>query len=119
MSNYFKLPDRKTVFVDCDETLVLWKDDPTDLQNSVIEVANGNLIVKFHRRHIELVKQFFAIGWNVIVWSQGGSDHAEHVVKACKLENHIHGIMPKPDVILDDKPIEAQGIRRSFHEDDL
>lgn len=119
MSNYFKLPDRKTVFCDVDETLIMWKDDPTDLQNSVIQVANGNLVVKFHRRHIELVKQFFAIGWNVIVWSQGGSDHAEHVVKACKLENHIHGIMPKPDVVLDDKPLEAQGIRRSYHEDDL
>ena len=119
MPNYFKLPDRKTVFVDVDETLILWKDDPTDLRNSVIQVANGNLVVKFHRRHIELVKQFFVIGWNVIIWSQGGSDHAECVIKACKLEDHIHGIMPKPDVILDDKPIEDQGIRRSFKVDDL
>lgn len=115
--SYWKLPDKKTVFCDVDETLILWKDDPTDLQNSVIEVANGNLVVKFHRRHIELVKQFFNIGWNVIIWSQGGSNHAEHVVKACGLDKHIHGIMPKPDVILDDKPLEAQGIRRSFHED--
>lgn len=119
MPNYFKLPDKKSVYVDCDETLILWKDDPMDLQNSVIQVANGNLVVKFHRRHIELVKQFYSIGWNVIVWSQGGSDHAEHVVKACKLENHIHAIVPKPDVFLDDKEIQDQGIRRSFKKDDL
>lgn len=117
--SYWKVADKKTVMIDCDQTLIMWEDDAADLSNSVIQVANGNLVVKFHRRHIELVKQFFAIGWNVIVWSQGGSDHAEHVVKACKLENHIHGIMPKPDVVLDDKPLEAQGIRRSYHEDDL
>lgn len=105
--------------VDVDETLVLWKDDPTDLQNSVIPVANGNLIVRFHKRHIQLVKQFYIIGWNVIVWSQGGSDHAEHVIKACGLENYIHAIMPKPDTVLDDKELGEQGIRRSFKKDDL
>jgi hypothetical protein len=119
MPNYWKLSDRKTVFCDVDETLVLWKDDPTDLQNSVIQVANGNLVVKFHRRHIALVKQFFVIGWNVIIWSQGGSDHAEHVVKACGLQDHVHAILPKPDVVLDDKGIGDQGIRRSFKVDDL
>lgn len=117
--SYTKLPDRKTVFCDVDETLILWKDDPTDLQNSVIQVANGNLVVKFHKRHIQLVKQFFAIGWNVVVWSQGGSDHAECVIKACKLEDYIHLITPKPDVVLDDKPLKKQGIRRTFKEDDL
>ena len=116
---YFKLPDRKTVFCDVDETLVLWKDDPTDLQNSVIPVANGNLVVRFHKRHIQLVKQFYVIGWNVIVWSQGGSDHAEHIVKACGLENYIHAILPKPEVVMDDKEIGAQGFRRTFKKDDL
>ena len=119
MPSYHKLPDRKTAFVDVDETLVLWKDDPTDPRNTVIQVANGNLVIKFHKRHIQLVKQLHDIGWNIVIWSQGGSDHAEHVVKACNLEEHIHLITPKPEMFLDDKPIEAQGIRRSYKEDDL
>lgn len=119
MNTYWKAPERKAVYVDVDETLVLWKDDPVDPDNNVIQVVNGLLTIKFHRRHIQLVKQFYAIGWTVIVWSQGGPDHAEHVIKACKLENHIHAILGKPDTILDDKELHEQGIRRSFKKDDL
>jgi len=111
---YFKLPDKRTVYVDVDDTLIMWDADINDPLSKVIEVMNGNLVVYFHKEHIQLVQNLYAIGWNVVVWSQGGSDHAEKVVQACKLENSIHAIMPKPENYIDDIPFEQQHIPRKY-----
>lgn len=115
---YFKLKDHYTAYVDVDETLILWKDDPSDPANKILQLENGDLVVKLHKKHIQLVKNLYTIGWNIIIWSQGGSNHAEAVIKKIGLENYIHAIIPKPTLVIDDKTLAEQGIRRSFYDDE-
>lgn len=100
--------------MDVDDTLVMWFADINDPLAKVIEVMNGNLVVYFHKEHIELVKALHAIGWNIVIWSQGGSDHAEKVVQATGLKEYVHAIMPKPENYLDDIPFEQQHIPRKY-----
>lgn len=116
--SYYKQKNGYTAYIDVDETLVLWKDDPTNPAYKVLSMPNGNLVIKLHKRHIQLVKNLYTIGWNITVWSQGGSDHAENVIKQIGLADHVHEILNKPMMYLDDKPFENQSIRRSFHDDD-
>lgn len=111
---YFKLEDKRICYVDVDDTLIMWNADINDPQSKVIEVMNGNLVVYFHKEHIQLIKDLYAIGWNIVIWSQGGSDHAEKVVQACQLENYVHVISPKPENYIDDLSFEAQGITRKY-----
>ena len=113
-TKYFKLSDKRTVFCDCDDTLIMWNADIDDPLAKVIEVMNGNLVIYFHRKHIQTIKDLHAIGWNIVVWSQGGSDHAEKVIQACQLENYVHAVLPKPENIIDDLPFEQQGIPRKY-----
>lgn len=114
---YFKLPDKRTVYVDVDETLILWNADINDSSSKVLSLENGNLVVKLHKVHIELVKNLYTIGWNVVVWSQGGSDHAEAVIKQIGLENYVHVVAPKPESYIDDLPFESQYIKRIYKDD--
>lgn len=107
---YFKLPNRETAYVDVDETLICWAKgkDIHDPKTKPIEVVNGTLIVYLHINNIELVKNLFTIGWNIIIWSKGGSDHAEKVILAVGLKDYIHAIIPKPTTVIDDKSIAEQ-----------
>lgn len=115
---YYKQKNQYTAYIDVDETLIMWNNDVNDPTTKVLDLPNGNLVIKLHKKHIQLVKNLYAIGWNVTVWSQGGSDHAETVIKQIGLADHVHEIMNKPVMYLDDKPFENQGIRRSYHEPD-
>jgi hypothetical protein len=92
----------------------MWNADLADPRSKVLSLENGNLVVRLHHVHIQLVKDLFAIGWNVVIWSQGGSDHAESVVKQIGLENYIHAILPKPESYIDDLPFEQQYIKRIY-----
>lgn len=115
---YYKQKNGYTAYIDVDETLIFWKDDPNDTSNKVLSLPNGNLVIKLHKKHIQLVKNLYAIGWNITIWSQGGSDHAENVIKQIGLADYVHEIMNKPQMYLDDKLFQDQGIRRSYHNDD-
>lgn len=112
--NYFKLADKRTVFCDVDDTLIMWDADINDPNSKVLSLENGNLVVRLHKVHIELVKNLYTIGWNVVVWSQGGSDHADAVVKQIGLANYVHVVMPKPESYIDDLPFEQQYIKRIY-----
>lgn len=115
--SYFKMSNKKTVYVDVDDTLIMWNVDLNDPQSKVLSLERGNLVIKLHKRHIDLVKNLYAIGWNVVIWSQGGSDHAEAVIKQIGLENHVDAILPKPEAYIDDKPFENQSIRRIYKDE--
>jgi phosphoserine phosphatase len=77
----------KIIFVDCDDTLVIWD------RSSYTP----------HQEHIDAVKRFHARGHTVVVWSAGGSEWAERVVKELHLEPYITLVMSKPDWYIDDK----------------
>lgn len=105
-----KLPDKNTVFFDVDGTLVLWETDctPELLEAEGIHFdrqVQKNIIKEMmvpHRVHIELLKEFKQKGKVVVVWSQGGSDWAETVVKTLGLEEFVDLVVSKPHWWVDD-----------------
>lgn len=104
------LSDKRLVCWDVDDTLILWDTEPENPLNINID----GLICRPHKKHIQLLKRLKAIGWNVVVWSQGGADHAANVVKHLKLEKYVDVVMSKPEVIFDDLPWEEQYIKRKY-----
>lgn len=94
------------LFVDCDETLILWgdaeheHDEEVKIQDPYIESCIVKVVI--HKRNIDLVKRNKGQGKTIIVWSAGGSKHAETVVKAVKLEKYVDYVMSKPNQYVDD-----------------
>lgn len=115
----FKLSDQRTAYFDVDETLVMW-----DTENAraidLVWIAPapdslvGGLKVARNEKHIDILKQLKQIGWNIVVWSQGGSDHAERAIEALGIEEYVDAILPKPELIVDDKEWEEQYIKRMY-----
>lgn len=81
----------RPLFVDCDDTLVMWK---------------GENYVP-HLKHIEMVKRFHKRGLPVIVWSAGGYEWALRIVKELYLENYVTAVMAKPMWYIDDLKVES------------
>lgn len=111
----------KTIFIDCDQTLVLWPIfcRENGLQAELIEkgirlgVNEGEstsyLKVLPNTSAIEFIKGLKAQGCKLIVWSHGGYRWAEAVVWALGLENIVEAVMCKPTLMLDDKPVSDLG----------
>ncbi len=120
-----KVPDKPTIYVDVDDTLVMWEGigqgDSNLMQNAVaveysvhsLHVVNGREIpveriltqlVIPNKAHIDLLKESKAGGMSVVVWSQGGSDWAEAVVKALNLTQFVDAVVSKPVAYVDDLP---------------
>ena len=106
----FKLSDKRTVNFDVDDTLIMWECDPDDPTVLYID----GLKCRPHLKHIELLKNLKAIGWNIVIWSQGGADHAANVIKHLELEKYVDVVMSKPEMIVDDLPWDAQYIKRKY-----
>lgn len=112
-----------TVFSDVDDTLVLHAFDPSDEVNAIdiifdttgttAERAFGQRKHKFHVvvhvEHVNFLRRCKAAGMKVVVWSRGGSEWAECVVRWLKLQPAAEGgdgtvdlVLSKPDQYLDD-----------------
>lgn len=76
----------KTLFVDVDQTLVIW-DGPTYTP---------------YQPHIDYIKASYVRGHKVVVWSAGGWKWAQRIVKELELEPYISLIMAKPAWYIDD-----------------
>lgn len=95
-----KVKTTKLTAFDVDETLVmhdLW--DP-DASGCFIEIEGVRF--KVHKRHVEQVKGHKARGHTVMVWSKGGADWAETVVRRLGLERHVDWVVDKPHWCYDD-----------------
>lgn len=110
---YIKMQDKRAVFFDVDQTLISW--DPLYGDQSLLLHCDGfqRYVSPIHI-HVELMKEFKAVGWQVVVWSAGGADHAERVIKLIKMEDYVDLIVSKPEVYVDDLKIENQGFKRVF-----
>lgn len=96
----------RIVMFDVDDTLVIW--DWRALNPDGIGLIKiGTEHVLPHTRHIELMRQFKARGHTVVVWSQGGHEWAESVVKALGLEDQVDLVMDKPNWYVDDLHVSA------------
>jgi hypothetical protein len=93
------------VFYDVDDTLLM----RTGRVEGAFELVGprGSIWYKPHLPHCKIIKELFAQGITVIVWSQGGSEHAARAVKALGLEQFVDLCMEKPHWVVDDKPVEA------------
>lgn len=126
---YKKLPEGQTAAFDVDHTLVIWEMDPVKLigvsSNSVEDLFDHQpkslahllreqpeeVLMNFRDRSfiirpiythvLQLVQQKIK-GLNVVVWSASGSDWAEAVVNALKLDDHVDVIQTKPHFVYDD-----------------
>lgn len=94
---------------DVDDTLVLW-DKPQDGQETItiIDPYDGHPVtLVVHKPHVKLVKDRYARGCSVTVWSQSGPQWAKAVVDALGLQEHVTHVRAKPFAIVDDLPAEA------------
>jgi FMN phosphatase YigB (HAD superfamily) len=121
----FVLNHDRPVYFDVDDTLVFWprtirKKGLQDEMHVTIGVSDwdesvqGNVVshtlaVVPNWEMIEFMKCLKAQGTAIIVWSHGGVRWAEAVVKALNLEEYVDVIMTKPNLMLDDKPVEHLG----------
>src|SRR5688500_2572538 len=96
------------IFVDCDDTLVMWDDKykKDDLSNCVLVAdPNSGFAVQLvphddHIRYIKNAKQFNH--QTIVVWSAGGWEWAKAVVEALGLQEYVDAVMEKPTMYIDD-----------------
>lgn len=116
---------------DVDDTLVMWgktdASDPdgvkfvcpagvcypdatkavfADIDQQAREVGGWVEHLKVHKKHVAQLKEHALRGHKVIVWSAGGEDWAEAVVKTLELEPYVTLVMAKPMWCYDDKKPE-------------
>ena len=102
------IPDRKlNVYFDVDDTLVEWAhmnstraEDPTALRG--LQPACSYVWIPIQEHIDELKRLSEEEDATIVVWSQGGSDWAEIVVKALCLEPFVDVCLTKPNIYFDD-----------------
>lgn len=110
-----KLLEKPSVYWDVDNTLVFaWSDIDEELRNKLQMVYIDSQMFFIHDKHVQKIKEFKARGHNVIVWSAGGADWAEMVIKALNIEQYVDVIAPKPFWYFDDLAVEEWIGRRCY-----
>lgn len=98
------IANESTVFIDVDDTLVMWGTVPGDEHVKVQSPHDGMYAtLRPHHGHIKVLKDRKARGSFIVVWSSGGFAWAEAVVKALGLGAHVDICMTKPHMFIDDK----------------
>lgn len=94
--------------VDVDSTLVL----PNESKYSGREVkvydavTKSYITMKAHEPNIRLLTEERYRGAVILVWSRGGYEWAENVVKALELEGFVDFVMSKPLTYIDDLDVQ-------------
>lgn len=117
------IPSVNSVFWDVDDTLVLWNPTKEQLEkdgidfecpaglflneeNNVTPGKPWTARLVPHKTHIEQLKKHKMRGHMIVVWSAGGYDWAEAVVKRLGLEQYVDVVISKPTWAYDDMPAE-------------
>lgn len=110
------MPDKNTMYIDVDETLVHWSFNQEDIDKT-IEVGGPDFIQRVlpNSKHIDALKHAKARGHVTVVWSAGGSGWSEAVVKALNLEKYVDLIVSKPNYFFDDLRPEDFMTNRMYH----
>ena len=105
----------KTVMVDVDNTLVYdTLSRPPSEESIEVVYVNGPLLVTPHKANIALVRLFYKLGYEVIVWSKTGEDWAKLVVAAVGLQKEVRLCLTKPLFFIDDQECEKWMGTRSY-----
>lgn len=116
---YKKLQDIDTYYFDVDDTLIMWRMNPSeDIMDRILMIEDhmGKVPVIPHNKHIDALKNLKIQGNRIVVWSQGGSDWAEVVVKALKLEAYVDIVLCKPKLYYDDLDFHSWGVSRVYED---
>jgi FMN phosphatase YigB (HAD superfamily) len=112
-----KVEGDRTLYVDCDDTLVLWNiSDYPDSPRIKINLYHEDTVLVPHQKNINLLIKFRKLGYKIIVWSQSGADWAEAVVNQLLLSDYVDLVITKPTYYLDDLPASAWADRRVYRE---
>jgi len=100
----YKVPNGPTAYIDIDDTLIQWnfvegypKDDYV-----LIECRDRQEEYLINRHNLEHLIKLSNRGHGIIVWSAGGSDWAEAVVKGLGIEKYVDVVAPKATYYIDD-----------------
>lgn len=100
---YYKVKDGGVYATDVDDTLIMWR-IPEGYTGPLVETNLDGFkdkgIPNIHA--INHLKKMKARGYAVIVWSAGGSEWADAVVRALELKSWVDVVSPKIDFHLDD-----------------
>lgn len=97
--------NESNIFFDVDDTLVMWGTAMHEHEDCIVVVDpyDQSLIhLRPHQPHIKLLKNHHARGSYITVWSAGGFQWAEAVIKALQLEGFVDVVMSKPRAYVDD-----------------
>lgn len=97
------LKNEKVIYIDCDETLILWN-YRTEFEDKTIEIGREGFKCRVlpHEPHITEIKRHKARGQSIVVWSAAGFEWATQVVQALQLEDYVDLVMSKPFAYYDD-----------------
>ena len=100
----YKVPNGPTAYFDVDDTIVQWSKESGYDETDYIEIeCRGRVDTYLINRHnLEHLIKLSNRGHGIIVWSAGGSDWGEAVVKALGIENYVDVVAPKPTYYIDD-----------------
>ena len=107
MKKPYILESEVPVMVDCDDTLISWKNYPlkTDKSIALNDPYDGTTVhLEPIEAHIKLLKQMKGRGKEIVVWSAAGYLWASEVVKRLELEDYVDMVMSKPYRYIDDLP---------------
>lgn len=94
--------NEKVTMFDVDQTLI--RLFPEDYEPEVLTIEHyGEIKVSPINQHIEALKELKSKDYYVVVWSHSGTEWAEKVVKALKLEEQVDCIITKPLLAFDDE----------------
>lgn len=106
----------KTVYFDCDDTLLEWQSCNKDDQRA-IKMSNENNFTFYKKTidaNIEALKEHANAGHIVVVWSKGGVAWAANIVKTLGLEDYVDVVLSKPDWYYDDMDAQYWLPERQF-----
>lgn len=102
-----KNSEEQVIFCDVDETLVLWSRTHRKSGKGktlfVDPYTKEHLYLTPHRVHIRLLKQYYARGFYILVFSAAGKAWADTVVDTLKLRPYVNQTLAKPVKFMDDK----------------
>lgn len=114
-----KIPETNGIsYFDVDDTLVLWNKAPPEVCVKFDHPEGWTEYLLPHKKHILYLKTQKAKGKTIVVWSQGGSDWAETIVKTLQLEPWVDLCIGKPTEYIDDLNCNNWMNRKYFDDTD-
>lgn len=97
----------KTCYIDVDDTLVVYNSPKFySATASTVDYKNGKVYFVRNQNNIDLLKHFYSLGYDILVWSKTGADWARLVCESIKVDKFVSAYLTKPTFYIDDKDVE-------------